>query len=214
MRETSGIDILTRLYDLSDLPHLDQLMLSIMGQASAVPLQLHVMLQRFSFTEVQAVRKATWGVRRLRAQTSVTLHNWDYAAPFDLRVPLLNWGLEAAQDRYVTCVDVQEHLCPHAFAKLLARLQGTDVAVALGGARRQLVRWWGDVVLPVSGPDSGFVSTPIFMADRSRLAVRDCVFRSGEPDSEIKEFVERLCTRYAVDTFCLTDNMALRMSPL
>ena len=54
MRETPGIDILTRLYDLSDLPHLDQLMFSIMGQASAVPLQLHVMLQRFSFTEVQA----------------------------------------------------------------------------------------------------------------------------------------------------------------
>jgi hypothetical protein len=179
---TPGIDILTRLYDLSDLPHLDQLMFSIMGQASAVPLQLHVMLQRFSFTEVQAVREATWGVRRLNARTSVTLHNWDYAAPFDLRVPLLNWGLEVAQNRYVTCIDVHEQLCPHACATLLARLQGTDVALAV--------------------------------ADRSRLAIRDCVFRSGEPDSEIKEFIERLGMLYAIDTFCLTDNMALRMSPL
>ena len=189
-------------------------MFSIMGQAGAVPLRLHVMLQRFSFTEVQVVREATWGVRRLRARTSVTLHNWDYAAPFDLRVPLLNWGLEVAQDRYVTCIDVCERLCPHACATLLARLQGTDVALALGGARLQPVRWWGDVVLPVSGPNSEFVPTPIFMADRSRLAVKDCVFRSGESDSEIKEFVERIGTRYATDTFCLTDDMVVRMSPL
>lgn len=138
----------------------------------------------------------------------------DYAAPFDLRVPLLNWGLEVAQDRYVTCVDVHEQLRPHACATLLARLQGTNVALALGGAALQPVRWWGDVILPVSGPGSESVLTPIFMTDRSRLAVRDCVFRNGEPDSEIKEFVERLGTRYAIDTFCQTDNMVLRISPL
>jgi hypothetical protein len=214
MRETSGIDILTRLYDLSDLPHLDQLMFSIMGQSSAVPLQLHVMLQRFSFTEVQAVREATWGVRRLCAQTSVTLHNWDYAAPFDLRVPLLNWGLEVAQDRYVTCIDVHEQLRPRACAMLLGRLQRTDVALALGGATLQPVRWWGDVVLPVSGLKSEFVPACIFMADRSRLAVTDCVFRSGEPGSEIKEFVERIRTRYATDTFCVAYDIAVRVSPL
>jgi hypothetical protein len=88
------------------------------------------------------------------------------------------------------------------------------VALALGGAALQPVRWWGDVVLPVSGPVSELVPTSIFMADRSRLAIRDCVFRSGEPDSEIKEFIERIGMLYAIDTFCLTDNMALRMSPL
>jgi hypothetical protein len=214
MKEAPGIDIVTRLYDLADLPHLDRLVFSIMGQADAVPLRLHIMLQRFSFTEVQAVREATWGLRRLRDRTSVTLHNWDHPAPFDLRVPLLNWGLEVAQGRYVTCLDVHEQLCPHACTALLARLHGTQAAVALGGAALQPVRWWGDVMLPVPAQADGLAPTPVFMADRSRLAIEDRVFRSGEPGSEIKEFIDRLGTRYAVDTICQGDTLAIRTCPL
>ena len=214
MREAPGIDIVTRLYDLADLPQLDRLVFSVMGQADAAPLRLHVMLRRFSFTEVQAVREATWGLRRLDDRASVTLHNWDLPAPFDLRVPLLNWGLEVAQGRYVTCLDVHEQLCPRACTALLARLHGTQAALALGGAALQPVRWWGDVILPVPDQAGESPPTPVFMADRSRLAVKDCVFRSGEPDSEIKEFIERLGTLYAVDATCRSDTLALRMCPL
>lgn len=214
MRGAPGIDIVTRLYDLADLPPLDRLVFSIMAQDDAVPLRLHIMLQRFSFTEVQAVRRAMSGLRRLRDRASVTLHNWDHPAPYDLRVPLLNWGLEVARGRYVTCLDVHEQLCPHACTALLARLEGTEAAVALGGAALQPVRWWGDVILPVPAPADGPAPTPVFMADRSRLATRDCVFRNGEPGSEIGEFIERLSTRYAVDTTCQNDTLALRMCPL
>lgn len=214
MREAPGIDIVTRLYDLADLPHLDRLVFSIMGQADTLPLRLHIMLQRFSFTEVQALRQATRGLRQLRDQASVTLHNWDYPAPYDLRVPLLNWGLEVAQGRYVTCLDVHEHLCPQACAALVARLQGTQAALALGGIALQPVLWWGDVILPVCGQADGTAPTPVFMADRNRLAVKDCVFRSGEPDSEIKEFIERLGTQYALDTMCQSDTLTIRMCPL
>ena len=214
MRQAPGIDIVTRLYDLADLPQLDQLAFSVMGQADVAPLRLHVMLGRFSFTEVQAVREATWGLRRLHDGASVTLHNWDYPAPFNLRVPLLNWGLEVAQGRYVTCLDIWEQLCPHACAALLARLQGTQAALALGGAALQPVRWWGDVVLPVQSQTGGPVSPPVFMADRDRLAIKDCVFRNGEPGSEIQAFIERLGARYMVDTACQSDTLALRMCPL
>lgn len=214
MREAPGIDIVTRLYDLADLTHLDQLVFSIMGQADAGPLRLHIMQQRLSFTEVQAVREATWGLRRLNDRTSVTLHNWDYPAPFDLRVPLLNWGLEVAQGRYVTCLDVHDRLCPHACTALLARLHGTQAALALGGAAIQPVWWWGDVVLPVPDHADGSEPTPVFMADRSRLAIKDCVFRYGEPDSEIKEFIERLGTQYSVDTLCQSDILAFRICPV
>ncbi len=214
MREASGIDIVTRLYDLADLPHLDRLVFSLMGQAGAAPLRLHVMLHRFSFTEVQAVREATRELRRLHDRVSLTLHNWDYPAPFDLRVPLLNWGLEVAQGRYVTCLDVNEQLCPRACTALLARLHGTQAALALGGTALQPVWWWGDVILPVPDQADGSAPTPVFMADRGRLATKDCVFRSGEPDSEIKEFIERLAMQYAVDTICQNNVLALRMCPV
>lgn len=214
MREAPGIDVVTRLYDLADLPHLDQFVFSIMGQADAGPLRLHVMLRRFSFTEVQAVREATWGLRRLHDRASVTLHNWDYPAPFDLRVPLLNWGLEVARGRYVTCLDVHEHLCPRACTALLARLDASRAALALGGAALQPARWWGDVVLPVPDQAEAPAPPPVFMADRRRLAAKDCVFRNGEPGSEIKEFIERIGTQYAVDATCRSDILALRIRPL
>ena len=214
MRQAPGIDIVTRLYDLADLPQLDQLVFSVMGQADAAPLRLHVMLGRFSFTEVRAVREATWGLRRLHGGASVTLHNWDYPAPFDLRVPLLNWGLEVARGRYVTCLDVREQLCPHACTALLARLQSTQAALALGGAALQPVRWWGNVILPVQGQADGPAPMPIFMADRDRLAIKDCVFRNGDPDSEVREFIERLGARYMIDTACQGDTLALRMCAL
>jgi hypothetical protein len=215
MREIPGIDVVTRLYDLADLPHLDQLIFSLMGQTDAMPVQLHIMLQRFTFTEVQRVREATWRLRRLRDRTSMTLHNWDYPAPFDLRVPMLNWGLEVAQARYITCLDVYDRLCPHACAALLARLCGTEAALALGGTALQPVLWWDDVMVPIpEQADELAVPTPVFVADRSRIAVKDCVFRTGEPDLEIAEFIERLRGHYPVDTACQGKTVALRIYPI
>ena len=210
MRNAPTIDIVTRLYDLADLPQLDKLLFSIMGQADAVPLRLHLMLQRFSSVDVQAVREATSGLRRLHDRVSVTLHNWDHPAPFDLRIPLLNWGLEVAQGRYLTCLDVVEQLCPNACMTLLTRLYDTRAAITLGGTLLQPVSWWGDVVLPIPDQVEGAAPMPIFLADRERLAVKDVLFRSGEPGSEIKEFLERLSTRYTIDTTCQSQTIAIR----
>jgi hypothetical protein len=214
MSEAPGVDIVTRLYDLADLPLLDQLLFSITGQADTGPARLHVMLQRFSFDQVQSVRQATRGLRRLSDRVSVMLHNWDNPAPRDLRVPLLNWGLEVAQGRYVACLDVNEQLRPHACGTLLARLRETPAAVALGGVALQPVRWWGDVILAVPDQPGTAAPRPVFMVDRDRLAVEDCVFRTGEPDAEIEEFLERLGTQYAVDRRCESDAVALRTCPL
>jgi hypothetical protein len=214
MRETPGVDIVTRLYDLADLPYLNQLLFSVLGQVDAGPMRLHVMLQRFSFTEVQAVRGATAGVRRLHGGTSMTLHNWDYPAPFDLRVPLLNWGLEAAQGRYVLCLDIHDQLYSHACAALLARLCGTSSALALGGAALQPVWWWGDVVIPVPDRFSEPLPIPIFMIDRNRLAAGDCVFANGEDFSETGAFAQRISASYAVDATCRNAILAVRRDPL
>ena len=210
MREMPGVDVVTRLYDLADLPCLDRLMFSIMAQGDAVPLRLHVMLQRFSFTEVQSVREATRRLRGLNDHVSLTLHNWDYPAPFDLRVPLLNWGLEVALGRYVTYLDVHDQLRPGACAMLLARLCGSAAAVALGATALQSVWWWGDVVLPVPDQRDATASIPLLMIDRTRLAIKDCVFRSGEPGLEIDEFIKRIGTSYAIDTTGQSDIMAIR----
>lgn len=210
MRDIADIDIVTSLYDLADLPCLDRLMFSVMAQADASPLRLHVMLQRFSVTEVQSVREATRDLRRLQDQVSVTLHNWDHPAPFDLRVPLLNWGLEVAKGRYFTYLDVQDQLYPHACATLLTRLRDTAAAIALGGAVLRPVWWWGDVVLPIPNQDDAPAPNSFFMIDRHRLAIRDCVFRTSEPNSAVDDFIKRLEASYEIDTKCQVDMIAIR----
>lgn len=213
MKEAPGIDIVTRLYDLADLPFLDQLLFSVMGQVGAEPLRLHVMLQRFSSNDVRAVRHATVGLRRLNDRTSLTLHNWDYAAPFDLRVPLLNWGLEVAQGRYVIFLNVHDQLHSHACAALVARLRGTTAALALGSAVLQPVWWWGDVILPAPDPGGRSMLVPIFMIDAGRLAAKDRVFMSNEEVSETSEFLDRISSSYAVDGTHRSDVLAVRRDP-
>lgn len=214
MRDAPGVDIITRLHDLADLPYLDQLLFSVMGQVEAGPLRLHVMLPRFSFTEVRAVRAATAGVRRLHDRTEMTLHNWDYPVPFDLHVPLLNWGLEVARGRYVTCLDVRDQLHPRACGALLTRLRGTSAALALGGTALRAVWWWGDVIL--SAPDRVDEPSlvPAFMMDGRRLAIGDRVFMSDEGDMETGRFVQRIGRSYAVDTTHRDETLVVRRDPL
>ncbi len=218
-----GIDVIVTLYDTAELPCFAQCLFSLLGQAPSATgsqshggLRLHAMLQRFSITDMQAVRHATKDMLLLDEGASLTLHNWDYPEPFDLRVPLLNWGLEVAQGRYVTCVGSNDRVLAGTYAKLLSRLQATQAAIALGGAAAQAACWWGDVILPLPRDPGtslpGIALAPVFLLDRTRLTSRDLVFRSGEPDQEINEFVSRLDRRGATDIACLTEVQVLRQN--
>ena len=211
--ETTAIDVIVPLDDTSDLPLLERCAFALMGQGT---LRLHVMLQRFSLAEVRETRAALRVLEPLRPSLSVALHNWQYPEPFELRVPLLNWGLEVARGRYVTCLDVADLPMPGAFARLLARLQATGAAVALGGAAVQTVRWWGDVVLPMpwqQEPGARYARPPLFLLDRARVAARDLAFREGQPGAEIAAFIERLDGRGMVDSHCRNELLGLRQVP-
>jgi hypothetical protein len=64
------------------------------------------------------------------------------------------------------------------------------------------VRWWGDVVLPLStalAPDDGDLPF-LFVIDRTRLPLQDLVFRVGQPLSEITAFVQHVRAGYPIDT--------------
>ncbi len=200
-----GLDIVIRLYDPSELPRLDHCVFSLLGQSldgACEELRVHLMLRRFSFDEVRAVRTAIQALRRLDETTIFIVHNWQISEPFDLRVPLLNWGLEVTNGRYFTCLDVGDVLVPGAYARLLERLRTTQAVLALGGMATQLVRWWGDVVLPMT---TTLVSDdkdlpPLFVIDRTRLPLQDLVFRVDQSFSEITAFVQHIRAFYPVDT--------------
>jgi hypothetical protein len=228
----AGLDVVVRLYDLSDLPRLDHCLFALFGQSLAAlspdadplgPLRLHLMLRRFSFAEVQALRTATQALRALDQTAQLTMHNWEIPEPFDLRVPLLNWGLEVAKGRYFTCLDVGDLVLPGAYARLLSRLRLTRAAMALGGVIKQPVRWWGDVVMPLTsapvclnsplGGSDDADSPPVFLLDRARVPLQELKFRVGLPDKEIADFVQRIRESHAVDLELHGDLLAIRQIP-
>ena len=213
MRRAPGIDVVTCLDDLADLPQLERLVFSVIGQVVPEPLRLHVMLQRFTFTEVRTARDATAPLRPLRECVSIRLHNWDLSVPFDLRVPRLNWGLDVAEGRYVTYVTIDDQLQPGACGALLARLRATAAAVALGGGVAQPALAWGDVVLPVQ--DTAVLSPPPFaLIDRDRLTARACMFRDAPPGAELSALIGRLAAEYPIDTTCASDVLLVRQRTL
>ena len=185
------IDIITCLDDVGDLPHLDRLFFSVLGQGEDIPIRFHLMLQRFSFSEVQTVRTAMRSLRKINGRITVVLHNWDYPAPFDLRVPLLNWAMEATQGRYILILDLRDQLFPHACKRLVHRLRCTDLACAVGGVSIRAALWAGDVVLPMPTQYTQTVQTTLSMIDRHRLRLSDRVFRVGKDGNAIGDFEER-----------------------
>lgn len=230
--EAAGLDVVVRLYDPSELPRLNHCLFALFGQALRAwspeadfcrPLRLHLMLRRFSFAEVQAVRTATQALRALDETARLTMHNWEISEPFDLRVPLLNWGLDVAKGRYFTCLDVGDLVLPGAYAKLLTRLRVTQSGMALGGVMTQPVHWWGDVVMPLTSallspesPPCGSddADTPsLFLLDRARVPLQELKFKVGLSDREVVDFVQRIGESHEIDKELMGDLLAVRQIP-
>ena len=201
------VDAVLRVYDLAELPCVQSCVLTLLGQIRPTPagafagsLHIHLMTQRFSLRDTLALRSGVSDLLRLDERIGLTLHNWDYRDPFDLRVPLLNMALEVTIGRYITVLDSSDLLCPGALAVLLGRIEATEAAAALGGVRLQSVRWWGDVFLPLNSElhqaDNG--PTPLLMLDRAKLP-RTFHFQVAPPGEEIAVFIDRLRQDGAVE---------------
>ncbi len=223
MGRAHQLDVLIRFTDLGHLPRLEQCVFALLGQVTGVDgmggsslsaMQVQVILPRFSFSEVETVRSALHPLRGLSDAMSIALHNWDHPEPHDLCVPMLNLGLDRAQGRYVSCIDIGDLILPGGYARLLTRLQLGDVAIALGGLVAQPVEWWGDVVLPFPPADADRASEGpagfTFLLDRARVAPSDLVFRVTRPGTEVEDFVEKIRTAYSADSECAADRLGIR----
>ncbi len=208
------VAVAVRVYDTADLPCLQSCLFPLVGQqtSSSPPLRIQVMTQRLTIGEVRRVREAVADLLDLDERISLTLHNWDYRDPFDIRVPLLNWALDLAESRYFTCLDIGDQLLPGTYDALLGRLEATAAAAALGGTWTQRVRWWGDVFLPLGPaepPSAPALAAPMFLLDRLRLPAT-LRFRNGQPGQELAEFVAALRLQHEVDDRLLGELLCVR----
>ncbi len=212
------VDAVLRVYDLTELSCVQSCVFTLLGQMRPTPegaftgsLHIHLMTQRFTLREAQALRSAVADLLRLDDRIGLTLHNWDYQDPFDLRVPLLNMALAVTTGRYVTFLDSSDLLCPGALAILLRRIQTTGAAAALGGIRPQSVRWWGDVFLPFTNEphqaDGG--SAALLMLDREKLP-RTLYFQVAPPGEEIGVFIDDLGKHCAIEEHPVAEFLCVR----
>jgi hypothetical protein len=213
------IDVALRLFDLAELPLVQLCLFGLIGQRGnpniEMPnLHVHLLTRRLTFDAVQRVRRATEELPAIKDIVRATIHNWDYAVPYDVRSPLLNLALEKSTARYFMPLDSAEQLCPGGIAALLERLVTTDSAAAIGGVAAQPMAWWGNAFLLTGPAELTSVEEtpgPIFLLDRHRAA-RHLQFLAGDALGERSGFIARLRKKQAVDETLLGEITCIRYS--
>src|SRR4051812_21959293 len=94
------VDCIVRFHDVGRLNELDRCIFSLVGQ-SYRPLNIILVLQRFSEAEVAETRQRLAPMLGLPGAPTLEVHNLERPVPKDARTLLLNMGLQAAQGRYV-----------------------------------------------------------------------------------------------------------------
>jgi hypothetical protein len=199
---TPGIDVIISLDDPSDLPRLDRALFTLFCQEPALPMTVHLMLARFSVEDLLWLRQLTEPLRGLAADAAILIHNWQLPKPLNVRVPILNWGIEVTSHRYLTILEVSDLLGPGAYGLLLDRLRETGNAIIAAPLADQHVEWWGDSFVPIVDPIAGRLAQNsgkpglCFLLDRSQVKLGDLVFTTGEAPHEVTGLIARITARY------------------
>ncbi len=214
------IDVIIRLYDTTDLPRLRLCVFSLLGQkrgtgqtALTERIHVNVMTQRFTVEQIRQTRETIDPLIADCDDVSLTIYNWDYRDPFDIRVPLLNWAFEVTNGRFVSVVECVELLLPGALARLRARLADTDAAAAISEVYVQQVLWWGDVILPVTikGRHPEKLSAPLAMFDRGRIK-SSLTFEVSSSGMEVANYVNTLRPSCTVNEELRTVQLCVRQA--
>ena len=132
------LDCIVRFHDIRRLAELERCVFSLAGQRYR-PLNIVLVLQRFTPAEVAAIEAALAPLLQLPDAPSLTVRTWDQEGIADARTHLLNCGVEAARGRYLAFLDYDDLLFPEAYELLVAKLRDRDAAIAFASV--QVKRW-------------------------------------------------------------------------
>ena len=211
------IDVALRLFDLAELPLVQLCLFGLLGQRREPSIELpklhvHLMTQRLTSDEVENVRRVITKPLALEETATVTIRNWDYAAPYDLRAPLLNLAFARSAGRYFMHLDSGEQLRPGGLSALFRRLVATEAVAAIGGIAVQHMVWWDDAFLLIGPARMASVKEtpgPIFLLDRFRLD-SNLPFLAEDICRERSGFIRRLRQDHTVDEELLSELICIR----
>jgi hypothetical protein len=128
------VDCIVRLHDPKRLPELNRCVFSLVGQTHR-PLNIILAVQRFSGSDIDAVRAELQPMLSFPDAPTLTIVNWQQPEPADARTELLNLGLSACTGQYVAFLDYDDVLYPEAYELLIERIIRARTAIAFASVR-------------------------------------------------------------------------------
>ncbi|WP_158279366.1 glycosyltransferase [Azospirillum humicireducens] len=209
--DTHLLDCIVRFHDPRRLAELERCVFSLIGQRYR-PLNIVLVLQRFTPAEVAATEAALAPVLSLPGAPSLTVRNWNGETVADARTHLLNCGVEAAQGRYLAFLDYDDLLFPEAYELLVAKLRDQEAAIAFASVqvmqvevRDRFFRTIGPQTPTYRGRDLGdlldhnFCPIHSYLLDRSKLPADLLRFDPTLTIEEDYDLLLRICAQYPAD---------------
>lgn len=213
---TEQLDCIVRFHDPRRLPELERCIFSLVGQRYR-PINIILVLQRFSPDEVAATEAALAPVLQLPDAPTLTVVDWDGAPVRDARTHLLNAGLEAAQGRYLAFLDYDDVLFPEAYELLVGQLRKSGAAIAFASVQvmqievhRHFFYTTGTRAAPYKGETladlfkSNFCPIHSYLIDRSQIPAETLHFDTSLTIEEDYDLLLRICAGHLSD-FSLID---------
>jgi hypothetical protein len=215
MIEETGLDVIVRFHDTSKLRQLNAATFSLAMQ-SYRPLHIRLVTQRLSSEEIRTIEIALSPIVEIPPNCGFSIHNWLDPEPVDARSALVNFGMAAAQNRYLALLDYDDVIYPDAYRILIERLRKTDSAIAFGGIivkeiyPYELFEHAVEIKKPFSGTSvhdlftGNFCPVHSFVLDRSKISSQLLFFEPLLAKDEDYDFLLRVCAQSPAD-FELTD---------
>ena len=211
MDANQQLDCIVRFHDVRRLAELERCIFSLVGQRYR-PLNIILVLQRFSAEEVAATEAALTPLLRLPDAPTLTVENWNEEGVTDARTYLLNRGLDAARGRYLAFLDYDDVLYPEAYDLLVSKLRERKAAIAFASVQVMRVEvhdhffyMLGPHVPPYKGKDltdlfeSNFCPIHSYAIDRTLIPGDVLHFDSTLMIEEDYDLLLKICARFASD---------------
>lgn len=205
------LDCIVRFHDIRRLAELERCVFSLVGQRYR-PLNIVLMLQRFSEAEVAATKAAVAPLLRLPDAPKMSIHNWNEEGVRDARSHLLNHGLRVRGGRYLGFLDYDDVLFPEAYELLVAKLRDREPAIAFASVQPMSVEvcahffhMLGPHIAPFKGQDlsdlfeHNFCPIHSYVMDRSKIPDDVLHFDAALTIEEDYDLLLRICACFLSD---------------
>ena len=191
---------------------------SLFGQTYR-PVNIILAVQRFSESDIAAVREALCPILSLPDAPTLNMINWQQAEPADARTELLNFGVSVCTGQYVGFLDYDDVLYPEAYELLVGRLETTRAAIAFASTRvmgadiHEGFVYAHSQITPTFHGESlrdlfraNFCPIHSYLIDRSKLVRDELSFDTTLTWEEDYDMLLRLCSAHRSD-FGLLDKV-------